>query len=119
MSTTAINPVDRIRELGGELFLDGDKIRYRIPNDSPEVRELLESLRRDRDEVIRVLRERQTGITANMVGQGACVEPCCACGSRLFWHSIYGAVVCWTCHPPANEALVKSLLYDGEVKWEM
>lgn len=119
MSTTGIDPVDRIRELGGELFLDGDKIRYRIPGDTPEARELLEVLRRDRDEVIRVLRERQTSIAANMVSQGACGEPCYACGSRLFWHSIYGAVICWNGHPPARHSLVKSLLYGGEVKWEM
>lgn len=119
MSTSAINPLDRIQELGGELFLDGDKIRYRIPNDSPEVRELLEALRRDRDEVMRVLRGRQASIAENMIVQGICDEPCYACGSRLFWHSIYGAVICWICHPPASESLVKSLLYDGQMKWEM
>jgi len=28
---TTTSPIDRLHELGGELFLSGDVIRYRIP----------------------------------------------------------------------------------------
>ena len=121
MSTATINPVDRLRELGGELFLEGDKIGYRIPVNNPEVSQLLDEIRRDRDEVIRILRERQACAELAEAGQdgGSYEKPCYACGSRLFWRSVYGAIVCFNCHPPANERLVASLLYDGQVKWKM
>jgi hypothetical protein len=46
------------------------------------------------------------------------IRPCRACGSRLFWRSLYGVAICWRCHPPANDELVTDILYDGEVKWK-
>jgi hypothetical protein len=33
--------------------------------------------------------------------------PCYACHARLFWVSVYGAVICARCHPPANRGLVR------------
>jgi len=33
---------------------------------------------------------------------------CRACNSWLYWVSVHGAVVCVTCHPPANRDLVKT-----------
>jgi hypothetical protein len=71
--------------------------------------------------VIRILRDRQAHAEPAKAGQDAvCYEkPCYACGSRLFWRSVYGALTCFTCHPPASERLVASLLYDGQVKWKM
>ncbi len=59
MSATA-SPIDRIRELGGELFLRGDVIRYRIPADSAEARQLLAEIRKDREAVITLLRDRES-----------------------------------------------------------
>lgn len=35
------------------------------------------------------------------------VKPCSACRSTRFWKSIYGVVVCQSCHPPLSEALVE------------
>ncbi|HUZ47308.1 MAG TPA: hypothetical protein VMW54_11790 [Terriglobia bacterium] len=58
MSATA-SPIDRLRELGGELFLSGDMIGYRIPA-TDEARELLEEIRKDRDAVIAMLRARES-----------------------------------------------------------
>jgi len=121
MSTTTMNPIDRLRELGGELFLSGDKIRFHVPADSPEAREVLAQIRKNRDEVIRILRGRQarsepaeTALSARFN-----TDQCCACKSRLFWRSIHGPIACFRCHPPANERIVASLLYDGQVKWTM
>lgn len=51
------SPIDRLRELGGELFLHGDTIRYRIPADRPEARELLAEIRKDRETFIALLRD--------------------------------------------------------------
>ncbi len=43
---------------------------------------------------------------------------CRACNSWLYWVSVYGAVVCVTCHPPANRELVKTWhwLPEGETR---
>jgi hypothetical protein len=54
-----ISPFDRLRELGGDLYLDGERLRYRIPADSPEARELLADLRRNRDAIMTLLREQK------------------------------------------------------------
>ncbi len=51
------SPIDRIRELGGAVSLDGERLRYRIPAGDPEARRLLAEIRRDRDAVIEMLRE--------------------------------------------------------------
>lgn len=59
MSTTA-NPIDRLRELGGELFLQGDVIRYRIPAHSPEAHELLAEVRKDREAFKALLQDRES-----------------------------------------------------------
>jgi hypothetical protein len=53
---TIASPIDRLRELGGELRLEGDKIRYRIPA-TQEAREVITAIRRDRDAVIAMLRD--------------------------------------------------------------
>ena len=58
MSTTT-SPIDRIRELGGELFLSGDVIRYRIPA-TEEARQLVQEIRADRDCIREMLREQES-----------------------------------------------------------
>lgn len=59
MSATA-SPIDRLRELGGELFLRGDVIRYRIPAGNPEAREVLAEIRKDREAVAAALRDQES-----------------------------------------------------------
>ena len=56
---TIASPLDRLKEIGGELFLDGDGIRYRIPADNPEARQLLAEIRKDRDAILALLRDRE------------------------------------------------------------
>lgn len=55
MSAVA-SPMERLRELGGEVFLEGDRLRYRIPAGHPEARRLLEEIRQDRDAITEMLR---------------------------------------------------------------
>jgi hypothetical protein len=50
------SPIDRLRELGGEVYLDGDRLRYRIPAGQPEAHQLLDELRQDRDAIKEMLR---------------------------------------------------------------
>jgi len=45
-----------------------------------------------------------------LAGRGSAELPtrrCRACNSWLFWVSVYGTVVCSTCHPPASRDLVQ------------
>lgn len=55
--STSVSPLDRLRELGGELFLSGDRLKYRIPADDPEARQLLTEIRQNREAVIAMLRD--------------------------------------------------------------
>lgn len=59
MSLTA-SPIDRLRELGGELFLQGQTIRYRIPADSQEARQIISELRQNRDALAALLRDTES-----------------------------------------------------------
>jgi hypothetical protein len=54
------SPIDRLRELGGEIFWDGERVRYRIPANNPEARELIADLRQNRDAVAGMLRDQQS-----------------------------------------------------------
>lgn len=52
--------IQAVRNLGGELLLtDGGRIRFRGP-DTPEGHELIEQLRLQRDDVIRILRQQNS-----------------------------------------------------------
>ena len=51
------SPIDRLRELGGSLWLDGEKVRYRVPFGNAEAREVLADLRQDRDAVTAMLQD--------------------------------------------------------------
>lgn len=52
--------VSRIEELGGYVALDTDgEIRYRVPKDNPEAQGLLAELRKHRERVMELLRQRK------------------------------------------------------------
>lgn len=57
---TLASPIDRLRELGGSLWLDGDSVRYRFPARNVEARELVADLRRDREAIAVMLRDEQS-----------------------------------------------------------
>jgi hypothetical protein len=161
--------IHRLRELGGEVFLVGGRLRVRGPAASAEAREIVEKLRQDREGCRSLLvstaplgklnsqgelvmtredlpefarRMRALGWEVEWRGQGiVCrnpstrsnrkagrkkvdaqqletarnitappvlpTQPCYACGSTLFWVSVYDVVICATCHPPASERQVK------------
>lgn len=47
------------------------------------------------------------GLSATEVKSNAALEPCHCCGGTRFWRSVYGLVICGTCHPPATPELVQ------------
>jgi hypothetical protein len=51
--------VSKIERIGGELSLEGDRLKVRIPENNPEAKALVEELRARKPEVIELLRERQ------------------------------------------------------------
>jgi hypothetical protein len=59
MSTLA-SPIDRLRELGGSLWLDGEKVRYRVPFGNAEARQVVSDLRRDREAIAAMLRDQES-----------------------------------------------------------
>jgi len=50
--------ISRLEEAGGRLVLDGERIRYRIPTDNPEMHALLEAARAEKQAVLNYLRAR-------------------------------------------------------------
>ena len=60
----AAEAVARFKGIGGTLWLEGDRLRYRVPDVSPEVVRLLETLRCHKPDVARLLRE-QAPASAN------------------------------------------------------
>jgi hypothetical protein len=54
-----VSPIDRLRELGGQVFLDGGRLRYRIP-DTPEADQVIEEIRQNREAVLEMLREKES-----------------------------------------------------------
>jgi hypothetical protein len=51
------SPIDRLRELGGSLWLDGETVRCRIPRGNPESRDVVAYLRRNREAIAAMLRD--------------------------------------------------------------
>jgi len=56
---TLASPIDRIRQIGGTVFLDGEKIRYRIPATN-EARQLVGEIRANREAIREMLREQES-----------------------------------------------------------
>jgi len=47
-------------------------------------------------------------------GKARPARPCHICRAYRWWLSIYGALVCGYCHPPASEELVKVWISNEE-----
>lgn len=57
--SAALKAIRELEQVGGSLTLEGDAIRYRVPKDRADVDALVAELRRHRDEVGNLLRERE------------------------------------------------------------
>jgi hypothetical protein len=54
---TALDAVGRLRDIGGTLYLAGERLRYRIPTGHPEATQLLAQIRQNREAVVAALRD--------------------------------------------------------------
>ena len=51
------SPIDRLRQIGGSVYLDGDKLRYRIPA-TDEARQLVQEAYQRTQEFQRIAEEK-------------------------------------------------------------
>jgi hypothetical protein len=112
--TGAAETLTELSRRGVTIRVEGDNLRLgpRAALDDG----LLARIREHKGEIIRLLAARKGG-----EGEVRSILPtrrCRACNSWLFWVSVYGAVACATCHPPASRSLVKSWYWlpQGEPK---
>ena len=99
--------ITKIERIGGQVFLEGDRLRARIPESHPDACALVEELRTNKAEVIRSLRESIHPTCVDLIEP----ERCCACRGFLFWLSVHGVKVCAACHPPASPKVVRAWLW--------
>jgi len=90
---TAPELIQTIEAAGGVLTLTGDRIRYKLPE---EAAPLVEILRKHREEVIRVLRERERPARCSVHGAKA-----------TWWARPDGSWVCGHCYPDPLTAAVE------------
>lgn len=54
------SPIDRLAGLGGSVWLDGERLRCRIPSGNAEAREAPADIRQDREAIMAMLRDRES-----------------------------------------------------------
>ncbi|MDI6871231.1 MAG: hypothetical protein QME79_07720 [Bacillota bacterium] len=103
----------KLREAGCELRAEGERLKVRAPKGflTPDLRALIEQ---HKPELLRLLSPargaRPVSLPASLWWDGMCL----ACGAGQWWLSIYGALICATCHRPAATWLVERLVGQDE-----
>lgn len=82
---TAPELIQKIEAVGGVLALKDARIRYELPEDAAP---MIEVLRQCRDEVFRILRERERP-------EGCYIHQ----AQTIWWTRVDGSQVCGKCHP--------------------
>jgi hypothetical protein len=99
--------LDELKALGVEVFPQGENLVIRPASKVPP--EMKDRLRAHKVEVLAALSTPRRNPPPG--------KPCHACGSRTFWRSVYGVVICYRCHPPANDKLIIDIFWNGESQW--
>jgi hypothetical protein len=96
---TAPQIIQQIEAAGGVLTLNGDHIRYDVPK---EARALVDILREHREEVVRLLQQREQPATCYIHGVKA-----------AWWTHADGSRVCGSCHPNPYGVAVEQVNQSG------
>jgi hypothetical protein len=112
---TAVEVLYALQVRDIRLTVDGEQLRYDAPEDAI-TEEVLLCLRQYKAALLTLLQRPPDAPPPPAVdahaayippGSPACLlDTCYACGTTRRWRSIYGAVVCARCHPPAHVTLV-------------
>ena len=98
---TAPELIQQIEDLGGSLAIDGDRIRVLL---TPEAETWVPELQRTRDEVFRVLQERDHSVACPVHGAGA-----------TWWNLADVTAVCGRCHPDPFDTVDRVAAQSGPV----
>ncbi len=115
---TAVQLFQTLTAGGCRLLRDGGQLRIQDPR-RLLTDDLRQAIRTHKATLLRLLSQptpaNDTAATAPSV-EALKVPPtvwrCRCCQGTRRWHSIYGVVVCGTCHPPGAVALVKEWFED-------
>jgi hypothetical protein len=112
---TAVEVLHDLQVRDIRLTVDGEQLRYDAPEDAI-TEEVLRCLRQYKAALLTLLQRPPDAPPPPAVDAHAASLPlgsparlrdtCYACGTTRRWRSIHGAVVCGTCHPPADTQLV-------------
>jgi hypothetical protein len=118
---TAVEVLHTLQARDIQLTADGNQLRYDAPESSLTA-EVLTLLRQHKATLLTLLQLPPGASPLPEAGNHADHIPllslasrpgtCYACGTTRRWRSVYGAMVCGICHPPADAALVAA--WEGE-----
>lgn len=50
------------------------------------------------------------GLSPEEAEKRSILEKPCRCGGKKYWASVNGPIICFSCHPPAAERLIKRII---------
>jgi hypothetical protein len=116
---TAAHLIEKLTQLGATIDPKGEHLSLSFPEGQrQEIEALRPELERMKPQIIAALSDRQASPvqpTQRQCSQRPSPEwpdaRCYTCNNYLYWHSIYGPILCATCHPPAAKHQVSSWLW--------
>ena len=110
---TAVDVLHAVRRVGGQVLPNGDNLIIEAPTPLPA--EVITLVCQHKSALLALLHQEPPALPSDGPGQRTLTSmpqpwerpgACYACGATRRWRSVYGAVVCVKCHPPAEAALV-------------
>ena len=115
---TAVDVLHAVTRAGGQLLSNGDKLIIEAPMPLPA--DVISLVSQHKSALLALLHQEPPVLPSDRprrltsAPQPSWEHPgaCYACGTTRSWRSVYGAVVCARCHPPASPTLVAA--WEGE-----
>jgi len=113
---TAVDVLHAVTRVGGQLLPNGDKLIIEAPTPLPA--DVITLVCQHKSALLALLHQEPPPLPADRPGQRTLTSTpqpwerpgaCYACGTRSRWRSVYGAMICARCHPPADAILVEDL----------
>jgi hypothetical protein len=108
---TAVDVLHAVKQAGGRLLPNGDKLIIEAPMPLPT--DVITLVCQHKSALLALLHQEPPALPSAGPGQLTSASPpwerhdaCYACGATRRWRSIYGVLLCVRCHPPPDAALV-------------